>query len=246
MQTIPTTKLPKEYWLHRNKRYLLRGVILSQLPYAALEYENILKANHIPYRKITRFVNPYNNDTEDVLEYWNPEVGFEEGNLTLPLYAEMPNFSYRYCQKNYTQKVPTEECIKAAKKTELFIKNEIREYEQILRKVRHYEFAKEQLADNVVTVCSSNVTPYTSSYDIEMNNDHFILLRVPDSIIRVPKTIIDSEWVVICNMNKIAQNGYLTIRIPKDLAGFAIGRNGSNVRYWKEILGVKKINVVPV
>lgn len=235
--SISKFNLP-ECWIHRKRRFILESQTSHEsLPYVTLEYERILKAHNIPYRKTTRF-DIFSE--EEVLEFWNPEVGLEEEDLTLPLYAAMSDYSYQPCYKYHTEKFPTAKCIKAAKETEVFINDKINEYDQILREVRHYRFAKEKLADGVVTVCFSDITPYVHYYDIEMNHDHFKIFRIPKDIGS------DSDWVVIFNMNKVARNGYLTIQVPKRIAGFAIGKNGGNLYFMKEMLGVKKITVIPI
>ena len=239
MNKLSRANLPNKCWIHNNRRYSLLGLSLPKLPHVALKYERILKANDIPYRKVLRPSIFDGYETEEVLEYWNPKEGLEEEDLTLPLFAKMPNYSYVSCQKNYTQKVPTAESIKAAERTEVFIETQIAEYDEILRAVCHYRFAKEKLADNIVTVCISNSTPYVPFYDIEMNHDHFKIFRIPGAWFPV------SDWVVIFNMNKVAPNGHLTIQVPEHMAHLVIGKCGSNIKSWAEKLGVKEIHVIP-
>lgn len=236
MKTMTASNLPKNCWIFEKRRYILKGVRLSELPYVDLEYEAILKSNRIPYRKTSKefyFPNP-----KEVLEYWNPEV-FEEKELTLPLFAKMPDGSYAYCEKNYSQNVPTVETIEAAQEIEKFVEQEINDYDQILHEVHYYQFAKNKLADNVAVVCLSSNTPYTSIYEINMNHERFTILR-PHSGIYL------SDWVAIFNMAKVAPNGYITLQVPKHIAGFVIGKAGSNINSWAREIGVKKIQVIPI
>lgn len=239
MKTMTTSNLPQKCWIFEKRRYILKGGMLPKLPYVNLEYEAILKSNGIPYRKTLKVSDSILfPDSKEVYEYWNPEV-FEEKELTLPLFAKMPDGSYTYCEKNYSANVPTDETIEAARKTEKFVEQEIEDYDQILREVQHYKFAKEKLADNVAVVCISSDTPYTSIYEINMNHENFKILRVPGRIYL-------SDWVAIFNMNKIVPNSYITLQVPQHIAGVAIGRSGTNIQAWAKEIGVKKIQVIPI
>ena len=237
MKTMTTSNLPQKCWIFEKGQYILKSVMLPELPYVDLEYEPILKSNGIPYRKTSKdfyFPNP-----KEFLEYWNPEVGIEEKELTLPLFAKMPDGSYKYCEKKYSQNILTDETLEAARETEKFVEQEVDDYDQILREVQHYKFAKEKLADGVAVVCISRDTPYDSIYEINMNHEMFTILRPYDSIYL-------SNWVAIFNMNKVAKNGYLTLQVPKHVAGVFIGKNASTLHAWAEEIGVKKIQVIPI
>lgn len=234
---ITTSNLPNTCWIFKKNLYMLKGKDLSKLPYITLEYEAILKANGIPYRKISKEYN-FSYSIE-VLEYWNPEV-FEEENLTLPLFAALPDGSYSYCEKTYSGKVATDNTIKAAQATKKFVEQEIDKYKQALREVRHYKFAKEKLADKVAVVCISSDTPYCSIYDIEVNHENFKIFR--------PYWLLGgfSDWVAIFNMKKVAPNGYITLQVPKHIANAFIGKGGSTITAWAKEIGVKKIQVISI
>lgn len=243
MRTMTTSNLPQNCWIFDKRRYIFKGV-LSGLPYIDLEYEAILKSNGIPYRKTLKVSDSILfSDSKEVYEYWNPEV-FEEKKLTLPLFAKMPNGSYKYCEKNYSEKVPTVETIEAAQKTKKFVEQQIENYEEILHEVQRYKFAKEKLADKDAVVCISYTTPFddppfTSIYEINMNHENFKILRVPGSN-------YISGWIAIFNMNKVVPNGCITLQVPTHIAGFVIGKGGSNIKAWAREIGVKKIQVVPI
>ena len=237
MKTMTTSNLPQKCWIFEKGQYILKSVMLPELPYVDLEYEPILKSNGIPYRKTSKdfyFPNP-----KEFLEYWNPEVGIEEKELTLPLFAKMPDGSYKYCEKKYSQNILTDETLEAARETEKFVEQEVDDYDQILREVQHYKFAKEKLADGVAVVCISRDTPYDSIYEINMNHEMFTILRPYDSIYL-------SNWVAIFNMNKVVPNGCITLQVPTHIAGFVIGKGGSNINAWAREIGVKKIQVIPI
>lgn len=240
MKTLTTTLLPERCWIHLKKRYILKGMTLPELPYIDLEYEGILKFYGIPYRKVTKY-SPYFNDDKikEVCEYWHPEIGLTEKELSLPLFASVGGNSYWYCQKNYSEKILSSESIEAAEETEKFVQKQVNDYMQILREVNHYQFAKNQLSGQLVTVCISRDTPFDPIYEINMNHDNFKILRVPGRICL-------SDWIAIFDMNKIVPNGYLTIQVPKHIAGFVIGKAGANIQAWAKAIGVKKIQVIPM
>lgn len=246
MNTVSTKNVPNNCWVFSNHQYICHssehGFVLPYvlpgfehgftLPYVHPRYERLLKSNNIPYRKINK------TDIGEVCEYWNPEV-YEEETLTLPLYAKMPDNSYRYCEKYYTGKVVTLATFRAAEKIEYFFQNVIDEYDCILNEVAHYQYAKEQLAGGICKVCYATNLPYQSYYEIEMNYDSFVVFRFW-------KCISYSDWVVIFDRNKIIKDGYITLQVPKQIAGMIIGEGGKNVKKMADILQVKKIQVIPV
>lgn len=231
-----TTRLPEKCWIYSKHQYVLHGMNLPQLPSVELQYEDILKSYGIPYRTVAKKL--WYGDTIEVCEYWNPDVGLNERDLSLPLFTRIGD-SYRYCERNYSQKVVTAETIQAAKKIEVAVRAAIDDYLQILREVNHYNFAKEKLAGEVSTVCFSSNTPYSSVYDISMNHDNF-------KILRIPARIYLSNYVAIFDMNKIVPNSCITLKVPSNLAGFVIGKGGSRIQEWAREIGVKKIQVIPM
>lgn len=236
MKKMTTLNLPQNCWIFYKGRYILKGKVLSELPYVGLEYEAILKSKGIPYRKTLKefcFSN-----SKEVLEYWNPEV-FEEKENSLPLVAKLPDGSYMSCEKNYSANITTDETIEAAREIEKFVEQEINDYKQILREVHHYRFAKEKLSGSVAVVCISSNMPYTSIYEININHESFMIFRPYVGIYL-------SDWVAIFNMNKVAKNGYITLQVPKHVAGVFIGKNASNLHSWETELKVKKIQVFPI
>jgi hypothetical protein len=235
MKNLCKNTLPDNCWIFEKRQYRYHGKNFLQLPYVNSEYECILKDLGIPYRKLSKW---YSNEFTEVCEYWSTEM-FEETERTLPLLAKMPDGSYIYCEKNYTGKVPTEETVNAALETEQFIRIELEKYKKKLLLKKHYNFAKQQLADNIATVCISTDTPYTNFYDIKMNNEHFKILRVYGKF-------YFTDWVAILDMNKICSGGLINLHVPKDIAGLVIGKSGTNIQSWAREIGVKKIQVIPI
>ncbi len=246
MNTVSTKNVPNNCWIFSNHQYTCHssehGFVLPYvlsgsehgftLPYVHPRYECLLKAHHIPYRKINK------TDIGEVCEYWNPEV-YEEETVTLPLYAKMPDCSYRYCEKNYTGKVVTLETLQAAEKTKHFVLDVIDQYCIIVNEVERYQYVKEQLAGGICKVCYATNLPYNSCYEIKMNYDSFVVFRFW-------RCISYSDWVVIFDRNKIVKDGYITLQVPKQIAGMVIGEGGKNVKEMANILKVKKIQVIPV
>ena len=145
---------------------------------------------------------------------------------------------YVYCNKEHSASILSSETIEAAKKTEKFLWQEINNYEDLLTEVQQYQRAKSLLEGGVSTFnFGFPITsyPYLGQIDIDMNKDMFRVLFVPHSI-----------WFAIFDMNKVKPNGYITLRVPKAQVGLVIGRNGSNIKYWAEKIGVKRINIVPI
>lgn len=236
MKTMSRTNLPKECWVHESKRFSLYkygfSCIESGLPYVHLKYESILKANNIPYQKITRY-------NEEVLEYWNPEVGLKSEDITLPLFAKIPE-GYLNCEKNHTEKRLTWETMVAASVTQKFVYEEIASYHCILLEVSRYRYAKEMLDGRLAIMCHDNGRlPLSLAHSISMNHDDLMILRFPVSMNL-------SKWIAIFDMNKIATGCIITLQVPNQLAGLVIGKDGSNIKKWARCLGVKKIQVVPV
>lgn len=236
MKMMTTTILPEKCWIFSKGRYILRGFpSLPQLPCVHLEYEDLLKHLGIPYRRVIR--QSYFT-SQEVCEYWNPDVGLNERDLSLPLLAEI-NGSYRYCERNYSEKVLTDETIEAASKTQKIVSAAIHDYLQILEEVDNYRFAQEQLSGEASTVCFSSGTPYSSVYNISVNHDNFKILRILGY-----RGLLD--YVAIFDMNKIVPNSCITLQVPSHLAGFVIGKRGRNIQAWAEEIGVKKIQVIPI
>ena len=236
MKTVYTTRLPQKCWIYENHQYFLHGADLPKFPCVSPEYENILKAFKIPYKKIVQtkayFFNP---KYEEALEYWNPDAPFEEVKLTLPLYAKTGDDTYLYCEKNYSEVVPTAETIEAAERTEKLVSQEIFNYEKILNDVSLYRLTKKYLSGNAASMCCKLGSYIFYVKDIDMNHDRFKILSLQNS-----------EWVAIFDMNQISPNGYITLEVPKHIAGRVIGKSGTNIQSWARELKVKKINVIPV
>lgn len=242
MKMTTTNKLPKDgCWIFANKRYTC-SLDLPHLPSVDAKYECVLKKNNIPYRLSTKQSRDYFGrvTTLEFCEYWNSKL-FEERNITLPLYAQMPDCSYYYCEKNYTGKVPTDETIDAAKELESLIREKIDEYDQLLRKIKEYNFAKQELNGGATKFCLSSATPYEYIYDINMNGDHYTILRLSGRLYCY-------DWVAIFNMNIIEAlkrkgKDIIYLNVPTHMAGLVIGKNHGNINAWAKAIGVKEIRV---
>lgn len=237
MMQTQKTQLPKKFWLYSKKRYFLKGVQSLELPFVDLEYERILKSNGIPYRKVIRDVydNFITNKPKEVCEYWDPNFGLKEEEFSLPLFAQVGT-TYKYCEKNYTEKVPTLESIQKAIETAYFVQDKIDEYDEIMKQVELYRLLKEQLSGKTSKMWNVSAFDFPQSLrdGIHMNHDDFKLI------------MLSYSWVGIFDMNKIVPNECLYLEVPKHIAGLVIGKGGANIKNWAKELGVKRIQVIPI
>lgn len=232
MKTILYSNLPQECFIHENKRYIFKGIIPFELPFVDSKYESILRANNIPYRK------RLNHSNTEICEFWNPDVGLNKKEISLPLFAKVRD-GYVYCNKNHSALILSSEAIEAAEKTEEFVRQEIANHELFLLRERQYHTSKLLLDGNIANFNfgfpSHSIFGNPHEINLDMNGDNFKVLFIPYS-----------RYFAIFDMNRIAPNGYITLEVPKNQVGLVIGKNGSNIKYWAEKIGVKKINVVPV
>lgn len=245
------TNLPQQCWIHSNMHYLPNSEDMF-LPHLPAKYECVLKENSIPYRKSLRFVHDcFEGDTlVEICEYWNSDYGLEEYEISLPLYAKIPDGSCLYCEKNYTGKVPTEPCIEAAEQISAYVNSKAKEYDIVQADTGAYFTAYNRIGDRLaqmiyhealaeyVAFRSDNCLYGTCKYNIERDGDKFMLLLLDGT-----------DYVTIFNMNKIVadrEHSHIHIEVPEHIAGKVIGRNHSRIRYWAETVGVKEIHVIPV
>ena len=141
-----TRILPEECWIFENKQFVLHSPSKS-FPLVSAKYEHVLKRNGIPY-KLGKKIGEI-----QFLEYWNPDYYYET-EKTLPLYARSGSrgFSKNYIVtgKTYTEKVPTEETIRAAhnflQKVESLIEEEERRQKLLDIERRCKDALKDDLA----------------------------------------------------------------------------------------------------
>lgn len=240
MNTV-TGNVPTECWIFENHTYQYHSMTDTDLPYTNVRNECILKANGISYRKALRPIPAEVRTFGEVCEYWDSEV-FEERDVSAPLFAAMPNHTWRYCEKNYTGKVVTKETIDAADKLTDLVQSKIAEYENILLEVSRYQHAKRLLEGDICKVCHTMIFPSQCLYEIDMNHDSFVVFGIYNGAYR--SYLIHS--VAIFDKNKIAPNGYITLQVPKPIASIVIGKEGRNIKSWANYLKVKYIKVIPV
>jgi len=233
MKKTNNAVLPEKCWIFYKGRYILRGIDILDLPYVGLQHELILKYYKIPYRKVTK-TNFWCEEVKEVLEYWNPEIGLTEKEISLPIFAQIGT-SYRYCEKKRPIKTPTNDCAIAAMQTEKFVKEEILNYEKILREVELYQLAKSCLSGNVAEMFYKLGVYVNPIEDIEMNHDKFKII-----------SLTGTNWVAIFDMNKIVPNSQLFLQVPKDIVGRVIGKGGENIKAWAREIRVRKIQVIPI
>lgn len=240
MNTV-TGNVPTECWIFENHTYQYHSMTDTDLPYTNVSNECILKANGISYRKTLKSIPAAVRTFGEVCEYWDSKI-FEERDVSAPLFAAMPNHTWRYCEKNYTGKVVTKETIDAADKLTDLVQSKIAEYENILLEVSHYQYAKRLLEGDICKVCHTMIFPSQCLYEIDMNHDSFVVFGIYNGA--YGSYLID--FVAIFDKNKIVPNGYITLQVPKPIAGMVIGTEGRNIKSWANYLKVKYIKVIPV
>ena len=234
MNTV-TPNMPTECWIFENHTYRYHGMSNTDLPYTDVSNECLLKANGISYRKTLRPIPATIHTFCEVCEYWDSEV-FEERDVSAPLFAAMPNHTWRYCEKNYTGKIVTKETIDAAEKLTYLVQSKVEEYKNILLEVSRYQYAKKQLGGKPSTVCRMDILPCKLIYEINMNHDSFVILG----------TYGYGGWVSIFDRKQIATDTCIELEVPKHIAGIVIGTEGRNIKSWAEFLKVRYIKVIPV
>lgn len=249
MNTV-TGNMPTECWIFENHTYRYNGMTDTDLPYTDVSNEYLLKAisnerllkkaNGISYRKTLRPIPAAVCTFGEVCEYWDSKV-FEERDVSAPLFAAMPNHTWRYCGKNYTGKVVTKETIDAAEKLTYLVQSKIAEYKNILLEVSRYQYAKEQLGGKPSTVCKTHILPSQSVYEIDMNHDSFVVFGIYSPINRGY-----GVWVAVFDRKQIATDTCIELEVPKHIAGILIGTEGRNIKSWAEFFKVKYIKVIPV
>lgn len=230
-------------WVYEDKQYQVEGDInfklrmeYRKLPSVETEYEGILQELGISYRKVTTQYSEY-------LEYWDKDF-YETEEICLPLYAKVVN-EYKYTSKNHTGNILTLDTAERACKLEEIVQQKINEQE---RQDRWYEYAEKALEDNIYTVTWANGKdfPYQAA---SMTNEN-LELRKADNRFKVLVTRNSRNRKVSCygifDMGKIAHGGYLTLFVPRNMAGYIVGKGGCNKKRWEKELGVKKISVVGV
>ena len=238
-------------WLYEDKQYQIEGEIkyklqmeLRNLPCVGTEHEGILQENGISYRKVTTQYSEY-------LEYWDKDF-YETEEICLPLYVKVVN-EYKYTGKNYTGNILTLDTAKRASELEEIVQQKINEQEskrlEKMRQDKWYEYAEKALEANIYTVTWANGKDFP--YQAASITNENLELRKADNRFKVLVTRDSRDRKVsscygIFDMRKIAYGGYLTLLVPKDMAGYIVGKGGCNKKRWEKELGVKKISVVGV
>ncbi len=104
---------------------------------------------------------------------------------------------------------------------------------------RDYLFVKRQLNNQASVVCYADVLPYQFSYDINYKGDSF-------KILRIKKHLYFSNWVSIFDMKQINPNETLELFVPKHFIHLVLGENDTNIKKWAQLIGVKRIQVIPI
>lgn len=238
MKNIPMTVNSKtllpDCWLYQNKHFLLHSLDV-RLPSLPSSYESVLKDLKIPYRLTF----------DELLEYWDPS-NYKEEDLTLPLYASLPDGTYRFA-KNYTGKIPTKNSIIAAKKL-------IPKVDKAVQDLDLKILAREQTLLLKDWLHGRKAAGF-SSYRPKYYEENFITDEDYLKILPVNKLVKNGSYdycksatgcYVVFDVNKIELNSELDLQVPKGKEGLFIGKNGWQLKEWCKKLGLKRINVVGI
>ena len=246
LMTVKSRSILPSCWLYEDKQYQIEGKIkyelrleFRKLPWAEIEDEGLLQELGISYRKVVTQYSEY-------LEYWDKDL-YETEEICLPLYVKVID-EYKYAGKSYTGSVLTEATAKRAFELEKTVMNKIAEQKaereaKMLHDVWH-EYAEEALGSDIYKIIVEPAVPYriealtTNDLDLKEETSHFKVLVTRDSRNR------KVSCYGIFDMGKIANDVYLKLLVPKNIAGYIIGKGGCNIEQWKKELGVKKITVV--
>lgn len=250
LMTVKSRSILPSCWLYEDKQYQIEGKIkyelrleFRKLPWAEIEDEGLLQELGISYRKVVTQYSEY-------LEYWDKDL-YETEEICLPLYVKVID-EYKYAGKSYTRSVLTEATAERAFELEKTVMNKIAEQKaEREAKMLHdvwYEYAEEALGSDIYKIVEPAGTnfPYriaaltTDSLDLKKADNRFKVLVTRDSRNR------KVSCYGIFDMGKIANDVYLKLLVPKNIAGYIIGKGGCNIEQWKKELGVKKITVVGV
>ena len=231
MYKVRVMELPNECWIHSNREYILNP--LKEFPTVKDEYECVLKKNGIPYKKgRVIFGIQY-------LEYWNPSL-YEEKEITGPLFAFLRTENlFCYAERNYTGKVPTQETYEKAWEIKATVDKLIKDYIQQKKQIAFAQRCKASLnGEKAVGIEFSNLeaSGFEDELDMKFEGEHIKYIR----FLRNRHT----SCAVIFNMSRIEPDSVLTMKVPKGKEGLFVGVSGFRVKYWSEMLGVRRINVV--
>lgn len=245
MNTINMVDLPDDCYICRNER-IYCTFLFPELPWVVAENEQILIDSNIPYRRRTLKLYVDSEETMEVCEYWNPDF-FEQEELILPLYEELPDLTYQYLGM-HSKKVITAETNQASIETKRFVEEKLREHREQLCREKIYIWAKEQLGGGTARIICApreiRALRKSPTYNIEKNGNNYKIVRIPFNNYDVHPT----NWVAIFDMNVVPSNGYVMLKIPEDsgnLEGIVRGKSHSNIIAIANEIGVKEIMVIP-
>lgn len=229
--SVANKKELKNSWVLEGNTYTHTNEIRTGgLPYVDKKDESVLKDSGIPYRPSVRYGKP-------VLEYWNPEC-MEEKEVEAPLYAFMFG-QYVYLNKNHRQVTLSERMIKKAQEMQETVSKKVEEYHAALRLQKLHKEAKAALNGCMAKYKEVKHRKYLSTHDIQLEGDNIKCFPVVDAKGKYLNAVI------FFDMNEVRRGGgFITVKVPKDMMGWIIGRNGGNISQWASEIEVERINLV--
>lgn len=227
-------------WLYKDKQYFYieYGQLGDKLPTISKMYESILVENGIPFRNLTN----------EILTYWSPEC-YEEIPITLPVYIHFEGGFRRV--KSYTGNVITTDTQEKA----FAVQDEIvlPAIDAFKEKQREEQLQKQNQERLEFLVSVLDGRPAVGFYDystlpiwgdtLTYNGKQVTFIPVYMLSTWSCQRILTNHYVAF-DMDKLPSDGILELPVPAEKEGMFIGRDGWQVKEWRETLGLKRINVV--
>lgn len=214
--------IPINAWIYQNGCYSQK-VTFRSLPKIRKKYLDILKKLGIPYKEIT-----YNN--EAFLEFWDSYLEDYE-QVSGPLYT-FDNGKYIYTGENHTETLPSENM---ATQANLIKRCKIQEY---IDENETFEKLKEILNDN-----SAGIDFSPSRY----HKDGFFTFEEEEFYTFVVNLPNGKTALAVFDLDLIDEGDIVNIYVPKHLEqfrGWIIGKGGTRINEWADILGLKRIVLI--
>lgn len=220
-----------ECWIHKNKQYFLNS---EKLPTISKKYKSVLKDLNIAY-----------NENEESLEYYD-KSNYHEEKKELPLYAELPNGTYKAVGK-YSNKTPTEKSILAARKLTETVENAVKEFDRKLILEKQTKQIKELMQDKYAAgFYAAEEDPIQNEFIIEGEEFRIFPAVVKSKGRNGEIREHNTYYYAIFNMSKIQENAEIDLVVPSGQEKHFIGRKGRQVKEWREKLKLKNINVTGI
>ncbi|MCI8272574.1 MAG: hypothetical protein HFJ55_00635 [Clostridia bacterium] len=242
-------------WLYKDGKYIFmkEGQIGNNLPTAEIKDKQLLEEMSIPYCQIS----------DKLLEYWSPKF-YEKEEVTLPVYISYQG-EYRLV-KNHTGSVITKETqyeayaikrifLDALKKKKKQCEREKMRMEKLISKlvstldgqpaigICRYTKTKRELIYGGGTLRLVPVYTIVPSKKLNSLESVYEECQVELPEITWKQLLIETNYTLVVDMNKLPRNGILDINVPAGKEGLFVGRDGWQVKEWCTEFGLRQIHI---